>query len=90
MTEKTTRRLPDGSLTKDVDRYCSAWQELGDAVAQFFPYYQLSAYDPGICLDNGVETLRFSVPQAMLLLQTTSTMRAISTTPPAVGVQDVA
>ena len=76
MTEKISRRLPEGSWTEDEDNYVETWNQLGTAVAKFFPGYWLGGYDPGIRLDNNVETIRFSVTQAKLLLQTQAEKQA--------------
>ena len=78
MTEKISRRLPEGSWTEDEDSYVETWNQLGTAVAKFFPGYWLGGYDPGIRLDNNVETIRFSVTQAKLLLQTQAEKQAES------------
>jgi hypothetical protein len=76
MTEKFERRLPDGSWTTCEDNYVGTWNQLGTAVAKLFPGYWLGGYDPGIRLDNNVETIRFSVAQAKLLLQTQAEKQA--------------
>jgi hypothetical protein len=44
-------RLPLGDATLDIEKYCKAWNDVGNAALEFFPGWVLSGYDPNIHLE---------------------------------------
>lgn len=62
-------RLPGGHAAS-VDAYQAAWVELANAALEFFPGYELFAYDPNVVLDS-------NVPYAPLLRLTVSEVKAL-------------
>ena len=63
-------RLPGGGHAARVDAYQAAWVELASAALEFFPGYELFAYDPNVVLDS-------NVPYAPLLRLTVSEVKAM-------------
>jgi hypothetical protein len=63
-------RLPGGGHAASVDAYQAAWVELANAALEFFPGYDLFAYDPTIMLNSNLPyatMLRLTVPEAQAL-----------------------
>lgn len=63
-------RLPDGSITSDVNLYADTWFALANQVAALFPGYQVNGVDPGISLASSdwKSSLSLTVEQANALL----------------------
>jgi len=50
-TYKRTYRLPDNTVTDDVEKYAKAWNDLGERVLKLFPGYTVAGYDPDIIFE---------------------------------------
>ena len=46
------RRLPDGTLTEDINDYLEAWQTLGRPIEEATGFY-LYGFDPTLSFSNG-------------------------------------
>ena len=63
-------RLPGGGHAASVDAYQTAWVALANAALEFFPGYDLFAYDPTIMLNSNLPyatMLRLTVSEAQAL-----------------------
>ena len=63
-------RLPDGGHAPSVDAYQTAWAQLANAALEFFPGYELFAYDPTIMLNS-------NLPYVTMLRLTVSEVKAM-------------
>ena len=65
MNTLTYRTLPDGSITKSVNRYCREWNRIAMPVAKALEC-NIIGMDPGILLSpkEGGPPLNMSVPMA--------------------------
>lgn len=45
-------RLPNGTITSDLDLYGNTWNEFGLKVASYFPGYTFTACDPMVVLSR--------------------------------------
>lgn len=64
-------RLPDGTGTNFREVYFKAWDELCDAIVEFFPGYAVTAYDPGLQLAIGTgKAFDLRADVALLLIET--------------------
>ena len=41
-------RMPDGTVTYDLDEYGNAWRALGEPVEKLLPLYEIDAWDPDV------------------------------------------
>lgn len=70
MSENRMRRLPDGSITTDVDTYVQAWRDLVQPLVNATGW-PVIGFDPGYKLATGVhrdDVLRLSVHEAETLV----------------------
>lgn len=63
-------QLPDGSVTKDADKYIDEWRELGSLVSEAFGEgAHVYSFDPGILIAVGDQTISLTLTAAKAIAQ---------------------
>jgi hypothetical protein len=62
----TARRLPDGSITYDVEAYSAAWQAVAAPLCQATGWAVLG-YDPGYLIDTGARAVSLTTDEVRTL-----------------------